>query len=100
MEIYDSIPIKSWVDVNKVRKDLEELIGQYTTCKLASSENHDLDVFGDYGSQGAMIVLQSFNIANKHEIKANANPFYRIYFAGVPAEKFVQELAEIEKKYK
>ncbi|MBN2459245.1 hypothetical protein JXB28_03085 [Candidatus Woesearchaeota archaeon] len=98
MEIYDAIPIKNWVDVNKARKDLEELIGQYTTCRLASSESHDLDVYGDFGGQGAAIVLQSFNMS-KNECQQKV-PFYRLYFTGVPTAKFVHELAMIQGKYK
>jgi len=100
MEIYDAINIKDRVDVNRARKDLEELIGKYASCRLVSSENHDVDVFGDYGGQGAIIVLQSFNTSKAHNGSDDKPAFYRLYFTGVPTEKFVHELAGIQDKYK
>jgi hypothetical protein len=100
METYDAIPIKNLVDVNKARKDLETLIGRYADCHLLSSEKKDVDVFGSYGPNGALIILQSFNTSKAYEGQNNSTPFYRLYFSGVPTAQFVHELAMIQEKYK
>ena len=100
MEIYDSIKVKNRVDAPRARKDLEELIGKYASCRLVTSESHDVDVFGDFMGQGATIVLQSFNTSKDYDGSNDRPAFYRLYFTGVPTAQFVRELAMIEDKYK